>query len=121
VERIGVVIKAPSIYYYIFKPFRGVELDVGSFVATEIDGIRIISRVVALRYRNAATDPRLIAQFDEEETVREIKETLGIEEALYYTEAKAVVLGARRGRKDLQTSKTREAALIRLQNDGVGA
>jgi DNA helicase HerA-like ATPase len=105
VERIGVVIKAPSIYYYIFKPFRDVELDVGSFVATEVDGLRIISRVVALRYRNAATDPRLIAQFDEEETVREIKETLGIEEALYYTEAKAAVLGARKGGKIYRPQK----------------
>jgi len=105
VERIGVVIKAPSIYRYIFKPFRGVELDVGSFVATEIDGMRVISRVAALRYRNAATDPRLIAQFDVEETVKEIKETLGIEEALYYTEAKAVVLGARRGRKIYRPQK----------------
>lgn len=104
-QRIGVVIKAPSIYYYIFKPFRGVELDVGSFVATEIDGMRVISRVATLRYRNAATDPRLIAQFNEEETVKEIKETLGIEEALYYTEAKAVVLGARKGRKIYRPQK----------------
>lgn len=103
--KIGVVVKSPSLYYYVFKPFRGVELDVGSFVATEIDGVRVISRVVAIRHRNAVVDPRLIAHFDEESTVKEIKETLGIEEALYYTEAKAVVLGARSGRKILKPQK----------------
>ncbi|MGC9050364.1 helicase HerA domain-containing protein [Pyrobaculum sp.] len=96
-DKIGVVIKSTSIYHYIFKPFRGVDLDVGSFVATEIDGIRVVSRVTAIRHRNATADPRLIAQLDEEATVREVKETLGIEEALFYTEAKAAILGARLG------------------------
>jgi len=105
VEKIGVVIKSPSIHYYIFRPFRGVELDVGAFVIAEVDGVRVISRVTAIRHKNVAADPRLIAQFDDETTVREIKETLGIEEVLYYTEAKAVVLGARRGRRVYKPQK----------------
>ena len=96
-EKIGVVIRSPSIYYYIFRPFRGVEIDVGTFVAVEVDGARVLSKVTAVRHRNTATDPRLIAHFDDVETVDTVKETLGIEDALYYTEAKAVVLGARRG------------------------
>lgn len=104
-EKIGVVVKSPSIYYYIFRPFRGVEIDVGSFVATEVDGLRVISRITAIRHRNAATDPRLIAQFDDENVIREIKETLGIEDVLYYTEARAVVLGARVGRRILKPQK----------------
>ncbi|ACB40650.1 helicase HerA domain-containing protein [Pyrobaculum neutrophilum] len=104
-EKIGVVVRSPSIYHYIFKTFRGVELDVGSFVAVEIDGRRVISRVVALRYRNAAAEPRLISQFDDAEAVEEVKEVLGIEEALYYTEAKAAVLGAREGRRIVRPQK----------------
>lgn len=96
-ERVGIVIKSPSTRYFIFKPFRGVELDVGTFVAVEVDVVRVLSRVVAVRHKSAAVDPRLIAQLDSEETVRDVKETLGIEDALYYTEAKAAVLGARAG------------------------
>ncbi|MEM1614663.1 MAG: ATP-binding protein [Pyrobaculum sp.] len=98
-RRIGVVVRSPSIYHFVFRPFRGVELNVGSFVSVEVDQLRVVSRVVAIRHRNAALDPRLVAQFDEEEAVDAIKQTLGIEEALYYTEAKAVVLGSRRGRR----------------------
>ncbi|MFN3804562.1 MAG: helicase HerA domain-containing protein [Pyrobaculum sp.] len=99
---IGVVVKSPSIYYYIFKPFRRV--DVGTFVSTDVDGTKVLSRVVAVRYKNAAADPRLLAQFDES-NIEEIKAVLGIEESLYYTEAKALVLGARRGRKIYRPQK----------------
>ncbi|MFN7106490.1 MAG: helicase HerA domain-containing protein, partial [Pyrobaculum sp.] len=99
---IGVVVKTPSIYYYIFKPFR--KVDVGTFVSTDVDGTGVLSRVVAVRYKNAAVDPRLVAQFDES-NIEEIKGVLGIEESLYYTEAKAVVLGAKMGKKIYRPQK----------------
>ncbi|MEM4437324.1 MAG: ATP-binding protein [Pyrobaculum sp.] len=97
-ERIGIVVKSPSVYYFIFKTFREVSLDVGSFVTVEDDGAKTLARVVALRYKNVAVDRRLVAHLDSEETIEEIRKILGLEEALYYTEAKAVVLGYRQGR-----------------------
>ncbi len=104
-EPLGVVIKSPSIHYFIFKLFRGWEIDVGTFVAVETEEGRLLSRVTAVRYRNVASDPRLLAQFDELTTVEEIKTTLGIEDALYYTVAKAVVLGVRRDRRIYKPQK----------------
>jgi len=55
--------------------------------------------VVAVRRRNAVVDPRLVAQLDDVDSVKYIKENLGADSLLYYTEAKAVVVGALRGER----------------------
>ncbi len=88
----------PSINYFIFRTFVGAEVENGSLLVAGSED-RVLAKVVAIRRRNAVVDSRLIAQLDDLDAVRYIKEKLGVDSLLYYTEAKAVVVGALRGER----------------------
>lgn len=94
----GVVVKVPSTSYFVFRTFMGVEVESGSLLIAGSDE-RVLAKAVAIRRKNAVMDPRLIAQLDDAESVKYIKENLGAESILYYTEAKAVVMGALKGER----------------------
>ncbi|MEL9991347.1 MAG: ATP-binding protein [Thermoproteus sp.] len=97
-DPIGVVVKAPSTNYFVFRTFLNVEVESGSLLLAGSDE-QILAKVVAVRRRSAVMDSRLIAQLDDVESVRYIKENLGVDALLYFTEARAVVLGALRGER----------------------
>jgi len=103
-EPIGVVIRAPSINAFVFRPFNGVEVNTGDFVLIKINGEDMLARVVAVRRKNVAADSRLIAQLDDVESVSAVKEILAIEDLLYFTEARAIVIGTRRGSRIMRPS-----------------
>ncbi|MGC8583475.1 MAG: ATP-binding protein [Thermoproteus sp.] len=103
-DPIGVVVRVPSTNYFIFRTFIGVEAEGGSLLVAGSDE-QVLAKVVAVRRRNAVVDPRLVAQLDDVESVKYIKENLGAESLLYYTEAKAVVVGALRGGRLRRPSK----------------
>jgi DNA helicase HerA-like ATPase len=98
VDPIGVVVRAPSINYFIFRTFMRIEAEQGELVLADSDE-PLLAKVVAVRRKNAVLDPRLIAQLDGPDSVKYIKETLNIDTVLYYTEARAVVLGVARGER----------------------
>ncbi|MBP1448783.1 MAG: ATP-binding protein, partial [Thermoproteus sp.] len=98
-DAVGVVVKAPSTSYFIFRAFLGVEVERGSLVMAESGDEVLLGKVVAIRRRNAVLDARLVAQLDDADSVKYIKENLGVDAVLYYTEAKAVVLGSAKGEK----------------------
>lgn len=98
VDPVGVVVKVPSTNYFIFRTFIGVEAEGGSLLLAGSDE-QVLAKVVAVRRRNAVVDPRLVAQLDDVDSVKYIKENLGADSLLYYTEAKAVVVGALRGER----------------------
>lgn len=97
-EPIGVVVKAPSTTHFIFRTFLNVEAEGGSLVLAG-SGEQVLAKTVAVRRRSVVMDARLVAQLDDLESVKYIRDKLNIDAALYYTEAKAVILGVVRGER----------------------